>query len=208
MNIVNKELETYMKHLLPDRDETLIEMENYASENGFPIVGPRAGTLLSQLVLITGAKNIFEMGSGYGYSAYWMAHRMSKDGKIICTDGSSENRDRAVKYLEKGGFSDRVDFHVGDAREIIKDHDGPFDIIFNDIDKEQYPEALELALPRLRSGGIFITDNVLWSGRILDENPSESTRGILEFNKRLFGSSGLLSSIIPIRDGLAMAVKL
>jgi len=208
MNIVNKDLEAYMENLLPKRDETLIEMEKYALENGFPIVGPRAGTLLAQLAMIIGAKNIFEMGSGYGYSAYWMVRGMSRQGKIICTDGSADNRNRALKFLEKGGFSERVDFHVGDAREIIKEYKGPFDIIFNDIDKEQYPEALELALPRLRKGGIFITDNVLWSGRILDKEPSDSTRGILEFNKKLFESDSLLSSIIPIRDGLGMAVKL
>jgi len=208
MNIVNKELESYIDTLLPERDETLLEMEKYAAENNFPIVGPQAGTFLSQLAAIMGAQKIFEMGSGYGYSAYWLGRGMGKDSEIICTDGSEENRDRAMEFLKKGGYNQMVDFHVGDARDIIRNYDGPFDIIFNDIDKEQYPEALELALPRLRKGGIFITDNVLWSGRILDENPSESTRGVIEFNKKLFGTAELLSSIIPIRDGLGMAVKL
>jgi predicted O-methyltransferase YrrM len=101
-----------------------------------------------------------------------------------------------------------VDFHVGYAQDVIKKFDGPFDIILNDVDKEQYPECFDLAIQRLRKGGIFITDNVLWDGFILDENPDEETRGILEFNRMLFNSKEILSSIIPMRDGLGMAVKL
>jgi len=208
MQIKDEKLSGYIDRLLPSRDNALLEMEKYADENSFPIVGPQAGTFLSQLVMIIGARQIFEMGSGFGYSAYWMARGMDNKGKIICTDNSGENRDKALEYLKRGGHDSLVDFHVGDARDIIRDHQGPFDIIFNDIDKEQYPEALELALPRLRKGGIFITDNVLWSGRVLDSNPSESTKSILKFNEKLFGATELLSSIIPIRDGLAMAIKL
>ena len=101
-----------------------------------------------------------------------------------------------------------LEFRLGDAIEIVKNLSGPFDIILNDVDKQQYPEAFDLAIPLLRQGGIFITDNVLWSGRIFDKKPSEPTRGVLEFNRKLFSSKEVLASILPIRDGLGIAVKL
>lgn len=208
MNITDPKINEYIKNGMTAEDKVLVEMDNYAKENNFPIIGPMCGVLLRQLALAINAKNIFEMGSGYGYSAYWFAGGMHKDGKIICTEGSQENKDLAMGYLKRGGYDSMVDFYVGKAQDIIKKYDGPFDIILNDVDKEQYPECFDLAIPRLRKGGLFITDNVLWSGQIFDNNPDETTQGVLEFNKKLFGSKDILSSIIPIRDGLGFAVKL
>jgi len=208
MHITEPAINSYIKNLMPEPDEVLREMDDYARENNFPIIGPMCGTFLRQITMAIKAKSVFEMGSGYGYSAYWFAGGMPEDGKIICTEGSEDNKKLAMQYLKRGGYDNMVDFHVGYAQDIIKKYDGPFDIIFNDVDKEQYPEVFELAIPKIRKGGLFITDNVLWSGRVLDENPTESTRGILEFNKMLFSSKDLLSMIIPIRDGFAMAVKL
>jgi predicted O-methyltransferase YrrM len=194
--------------IMPERDEVLKEMEAYARQNHFPIIGPMCGTFLRQLAMAIDAEFVFEMGSGFGYSAYWFAGGMKPGGKIICTEGSGKNKKLAVQYLKRGGFDSIVDFQVGYAQDIIKKYDGPFDIILNDVDKEQYPECFDLAIPRLRKGGIFITDNVLWDGYILDDNPDEETRGIIEFNRKLFSSGEILSSIIPIRDGLGFAVKL
>lgn len=208
MNITEPRIKDYIMNLMPERDDILTEMEAYARENNFPIIGPMCGTFLRQLAMAIKAKSIFEMGSGYGYSAYWFAGGITKDGKIICTEGSKDNKKRAMEYLRRGGFDSMVDFHVGYAQDVLKQYDGPFDIILNDVDKEQYPEVFEMAIPKLRKGGIFITDNVLWSGRVLDDEPAESTLGILEFNKMLFGSKDLLSMIIPIRDGLGMAIKI
>lgn len=208
MNITDPDINEYIKNILPRNDKILAEMENYAALNGFPIIGPLVGPFLRQLARITKAERIFEMGSGYGYSAYWFAGGMNKKGRIICTDGEDDNKNRALGYLKRGGFDSMVDFHVGDALEIIKRFEGPFDIILNDIDKQDYPRAFDLAVARLRPGGIFITDNVLWSGRVLDKNPDATTAAILEFNGKLFNTGNFLSSIIPIRDGLGMAVKL
>jgi predicted O-methyltransferase YrrM len=148
------------------------------------------------------------MGSGFGYSAYWFAGGMKPDGQIVCTDGSDENARMAMDYLKRGGYDSMIDFHVGNALEISERLGGTYDIILNDIDKEGYPQAFDLAIERLRPGGIFITDNVLWSGRVLNDDPDPTTRAILEFNDKLFSTDGILSSIIPIRDGLGMAVKL
>jgi predicted O-methyltransferase YrrM len=208
MDIINPNINEYMINLMPERDEVLREMEAYAKEHRFPIIGPQCGTLLRQLAIAIGAKNIFEMGSGFGYSAYWFAGGMPDDGKIICTEGSKENKIRALEFLRRGGFDQKVEFHVGYAQEKIKNYDGPFDIILNDVDKEQYPECFDLAVPRLRKGGLFITDNVLWGGDVLGDNPDKETKGILEFNRKLFSDGNLLSCIIPLRDGLGMAVKL
>jgi caffeoyl-CoA O-methyltransferase len=208
MDIINSRLNEYMTKLLPQRDEVLSDMEKFARQNRFPIVGPLAGNFLRQMALAINAKNIFEMGSGYGYSACWFAKGMPQDGKIICTDGSDDNRQKAEDYFKRAGIESKIEFVVGDAREIIQQYDGPFDIIFNDIDKVGYPQAFDLAISRLRKGGLFITDNVLWSGRILHKRQEESTRAIIEFNRKLFNSPGILSSIVPIRDGLGMAIKL
>jgi len=213
MHITEPKIIAYMKAIAesaqPGNDRAILrEMEEYAREHDFPIVGPLVGRLLRQLALAVNAGSIFEMGSGFGYSAIWFAGGLAPGGRIICTDGSQANRSRAMAYFGSSGCADRIDFQVGDAREIIKKFEGPFDIIFNDIDKEQYPEAFALAVPRLRKGGLFITDNVLWSGRILDNDKSPSTRGVVEFNRLLFEANDLLSSIIPIRDGLGLAIKL
>ena len=208
MFITEPAINEYIKKILPREDEVLAEMEDYASQNDFPIIGPMVGPFLRQLALITGAESIFEMGSGFGYSAYWFAGGMNGKGKIICTDGSDDNKKKALGFLKRGGFERQVEFHVGNALEIICRFDGPFDIILNDINKEDYPEAFDIAIPRIKQGGLFITDNVLWSGRVLNEKPDKTTKAILEFNRKLCNTKGVLSSIIPIRDGLGMAVKL
>jgi caffeoyl-CoA O-methyltransferase len=208
MIITEPAVNEYIKKILPRNDEVLIDMEDYARQNRFPIIGPMVGPFLRQLALITGAENIFEMGSGFGYSAYWFAGGMKGRGRIVCTDGSNENKAKALAFFKRGGFDQLVDFQVGNALDIIRRFDGPFDIILNDIDKEDYPEALDLAIAKLKPGGVFVTDNVLWSGRIFDERPNKTSRAILEFNRKLFNTDGVLSSIIPIRDGLGMAVKL
>lgn len=208
MKITDPKINDYILNLFPRTDPVLAEMESYAAESDFPIIGPLVGPFLRQLAFITQAKQIFELGSGYGYSAYWFAGGMKNRGKIICTDHSEDHRQMAMNYLQRGGFGSLVDFRVGNAIDIITQFDGPFDIIFNDIDKNDYPRAFDLAIPRLRSGGIFITDNVLWSGRILNKKPAPTAQAILEFNRKLFSSQDILSSIIPIRDGLALVVKL
>lgn len=208
LEITNRRINDYIRRLLPSGDAVLSQMEAYAAENEFPIIGPMVGPILRQLAFAIRAKNIFELGSGFGYSAYWFAGGLRNGGKIILTDHSRDNRRKALAYLRRGGFERVIDFHVGDALEILSRCNGPFDIILNDIDKEDYPRAFDLAIPRLRRGGLFITDNVLWSGRILRKNADKTSQAILEFNRKLFNTKGVLSSIIPIRDGIAIAAKL
>ena len=213
MYLTEPKINDYIRELssnaqLAEHEQTVLrEMDDYARAYNFPIIGSLAGRVLRQLAMITRAERILELGSGYGYSAVWFIGGMKPEGKIICTDGSEDNKTKALQYFRKLGIESRIDYRVGDALDIIRTLDGSFDIILNDINKKQYPEALKLALPKLRSGGIFITDNVLWSGRILNDNPDQSTKAILEFNRKIFETDGVFSSIIPVRDGLGIVVK-
>jgi caffeoyl-CoA O-methyltransferase len=213
MNITDSKIEEYLIGISTNayvgkNSEILEEMHAWGVQNGFPIIGPLVGRFLRQLAITMNVKTVFEMGSGFGYSAMWFAGGMGKGSKIVCTDGSEDNHKRATQYFNRTDYGKLIEYHVGDALEMAKTLTGPFDIILNDVDKEQYPKAFDLAIPLLRKGGIFITDNVLWSGRILDKKPDESTKAVLEFNRKLFSSPEVLASILPIRDGLGIAVKL
>ena len=222
LDVLHPSINEYLLEVSPERDEVLTEMEAYARENRFPIVGPLVGRVLHQLVLLTNPTRIFEMGSGFGYSAYWMAKALQQpEAGIICTDGSQENADRAAGYLTRGGIADRIDYRVGNALEIIDKTEGEFDIIYNDIDKDGYPAAFRKAIPRLRSGGLFITDNMLWLGRVvtydtetdtqgLDEEQQwvhNTTVGVKELTRLLYSSPDLFTTIIPLRDGVSVAIK-
>jgi caffeoyl-CoA O-methyltransferase len=207
--ITQEPVEDYIYSLLPERDQVLREMEEEAAAQNIPIVGPAVGRLLHQLALMAGAKNIFEMGSAIGYSTIWWARAVSPGGKVFYTDGSKQNADKARRNLERAGVLDRVVVHVGDALELLSEQKMPFDIIFNDVDKEDYPRVLRLAVPRLRKGGLFVTDNVLWSGRVADVKTSDPrTKAILEFNQQLYRTPELLTTIIPLRDGVSVSVKI
>jgi caffeoyl-CoA O-methyltransferase len=201
-------VDNYMYSLLPGRDEVLAEMEQYATEHKIPIVGPAVARVLQQLAMMINARNIFELGSAIGYSTIWWAQAVGEKGRVIYTDGDRKNTERARGYFARAGVSDRITSHTGDALEVLSEQKQEFDIIFNDVDKEDYPRVLRLIAPRLRKGGLFITDNVLWSGKVVEKNPAEaSTKAILEFNRKLYESKDFYTTLLPIRDGLAVALK-
>ncbi len=208
MDILNPKLEKYISDLMPKQNAVVEEMYKYGIDRDFPLIGPLCGQFLRQMALISNAKRIFEMGSGFGYSAVWFAMGVPDDGKIICTDGDAKNRERAISYFERLGIGHKIEFHVGMAQEILRQFNEPFDIIFNDVDKEQYPETLEIAIPRLRKGGLFITDNTLWYGKVVDEGGDIYTVGVKQFNKLSFAHQDIVSMIVPLRDGLSVSVKL
>lgn len=212
MDITHPLIDSYLQELVlrqePFWEPVLGEMEKKAEKEGFPIVGPLVGRLLHQLTLISKAKRILELGSGFGYSALWFAKAMGQDGRIICTDISSENRVSAYHFLDRAGVGEKVDFRVGNALEILDHLGGEFDIIFNDIDKYYYPQVAEKAVSRLRKGGLLISDNTLWGGRVAGEGNEPSTRGVKEFNRLIFSNPSLISSIIPLRDGVSLSIKI
>ena len=208
MDILAPAINAYVYSLLPQPDSVLSEMERIGQEEGFPIIGPLVGRLLCQLAQLVQARKIFELGSGYGYSAVWFSKGMAPDGKIISTDGSAKNARAARQFFERAGIASRVDFRVGDALTLLDQEPGPFDIILNDIDKHEYPQAFEKAIPRLRKGGLLITDNVLWHGRVVTGDQQPSTLGVLRFNQLAYQSPEVFTTIVPLRDGVAVSLKL
>jgi caffeoyl-CoA O-methyltransferase len=201
-------VDDYLYSMLPKRDEVLTEMETYAAEHNVPIVGPAVARVLEQLARTINARTVFELGSAIGYSTIWWARAVGEAGKVIYTDGDRKNAERARGYFARAGVSERITIHTGDALEFLSEQKQEFDVIFSDVDKEDYPRVLRLVSPRLRKGGLFITDNVLWSGRVAEKNPTDaSTKAILEFNRKLYDSNEFYTTILPIRDGLAVAWK-
>jgi caffeoyl-CoA O-methyltransferase len=202
------ELDSYIRGLLPARHPVIAEMEGEARTRDIPIVGPAVATLLSLLARSIGARRVFEMGSAIGYSTAFFAGAVGPGGSVSYTDGSEKNAREARGYLERLGLADRVSIGVGDAVTLLEASSGDFDVIFIDIDKDGYPAALEAAAPRLRPGGYLLADNVLWSGRVVDDSTRDpATEGIREFNRRLFARPDFSSVIVPLRDGVAIARK-
>lgn len=201
-------VDDYLYSMLPKRDDVLVEMEDYATKHNVPIVGPAVARVLQQLALMINARSVFELGSAIGYSTIWWAQAVGENGRVVYTDGDSKNAERARGYFARAGVANRITLHTGDALEVLSEQKQEFDIIFNDVDKDDYPRVLRLVAPRLRKGGLFITDNVLWSGRVAEKNPTDSrTKSIVEFNRKLHDSKDFYTTILPIRDGLAVALK-
>ena len=208
--ITNQPVEKYLYGLLPERDEVLSAMEEEAARRKVPIVGPAVGRVLFQLAQLMGARTVFEMGSAIGYSTIWWARAVGEGGRVIYTDGDPKNAEAARRNFERAGVADRIEIKVGDALELLSEEKPEsFDIIFNDVDKEDYPRVFRLAVPRVRKGGLFVTDNSLWSGRVAEAGKGEkTTEAIQEFNRLLYGSRDLFTTILPLRDGVAVALKL
>ncbi len=208
MDIVDPQIEAYLDKTLTVNNPVLREMQRYGESRGFPIVGPQVGRLLHILAQTIGATRVLELGSGFGYSAMWFASAVGPQGRVVMTESSKTNLERARDYFKRAGMSRRVQMEQGDALEIIKAMPGWFDLIYNDIDKQHYPQTLEPVRAKLRPGGLFITDNMLWSGTVLNPSRSADVRGIKEFTKMLLASPDFLTTILPIRDGVAVALKI
>lgn len=202
-----QKIHKYLEKATPERPAVLREMEVYARENDFPIIGPLVGRFLYQMALYSKARKILELGSGFGYSAFWFSLALKSKGHIVMTDSEKLNKRMAFDYFKKAGLQSQFDFKVGNALNIIKRQDGPFDIILNDIDKTDYPKTIDLAATRLKKGGLFITDNIIWSGKVCDKNQDDDTQAIVEFTKTLYKDSRFFTTIMPIRDGIAVALR-
>jgi predicted O-methyltransferase YrrM len=201
-------VDEYMLSILPPRDSVLQEMEAEAAKRDIPIVGPAVGRVLFQYARLINAKKVFELGSAIGYSTLWFARAVGEGGEVFYTDSDPKNADEASGYFRRAGVAERIHIGVGDALEQLALRQREFDIIFNDVDKEYYPRVLDMAANHLRRGGLFITDNVLWSGQVADVNAKDTdTRAIQEFNQRLYAMKDFFTTILPLRDGLAVAVK-
>ena len=207
-DIVEPRVEEYMRSLLVRYDDpVLLEMERVAAERNFPIVNRIVGVTLETLARSIGARRVFELGSGYGYSAYWFARAVGPSGEVYLTDGDPENEKKALHYLGRAGLVERVRFRIGDAVTRFEEVEDEFDIVYCDIDKEGYPDAWRAARDRVRVGGLYLCDNVLWSGRIVEDSPDADTKAILEHNSMIAADERYLSVIVPTRDGVMVALR-
>ncbi len=205
--IVDPKIERYLEELLPAADSLQREMERRARVEGFPIVGAHVGRLLFILARSMRARSVLELGSGYGYSALWFGRALPENGEVHLTDRSEENLMSARRYLQRAGLLAKARFHHGEALSIIDRIRGRFDIVFNDIDKEHYPEVVDKAIRVLRPGGLLISDNTLWKGNVHRTRVDAATRGVQKYNHRVFTHSQLQTVILPLRDGVAISLK-
>jgi predicted O-methyltransferase YrrM len=213
MDIVDPRVEDYMRSLLGRYDEpVLLEMEAEGKERGFPIIGRLVGVTVELLARSVGSRRVFELGSGFGYSAYWFSRAVGPGGEVHCTDGDPDNEPKALDYLTRAGLAELVRWHVGDAVTNLSGVDGDFDVIYNDIDKQGYPEAWRAAAERVRIGGLYVCDNVLWSGQVAEPRGDHgrdriTTAAIREHNRLVADDERFVSSIVPTRDGVFVALR-
>jgi predicted O-methyltransferase YrrM len=214
VDIVDPRIETYMGSLLTGYDEpVLLEMEAEGRRRGFPIIGRLVGVTVELLARAVGAKRVFELGSGFGYSAYWFARAVGPDGEVHCTDGDPANEPKALDHLGRAGLAAQVRWHVGDAVTALEATEGTFDVVYNDIDKQGYPDAWRSAAERIRVGGLYLCDNVLWSGAVADRAGDHgrdrvTTDAITEHNRLIAEDERFISSIVPTRDGVMVALRI
>ena len=212
VDIVDPRIEDYLRDLLGGDHPVAETMEGEAEERDFPIVGRGVGVTLEVLARAIGARRVLEMGSGYGYSAYWFARAVGPGGEVHMTEGNADNQRKAMEYLEQAGLADRVHSHVGNALDIIDGLEGQLDAVFCDIDKGDYPEAWRKASQRIRIGGLYLCDNVLWSGRVVtgedrEGTPSGWTEAVREHNRAIASDERYRSTIVPTRDGVMVALR-
>jgi predicted O-methyltransferase YrrM len=217
-SFTDERVENYLYAMLPGREPVLQEMERQAKERDIPIVGPAVGRLFYQYARLINAKTVFELGSAIGYSTIWWAKAVGADGKVHYTDGSRKNAEEARRYFDQAGVADRIQVHVGDALEVLSERKEEFDVVFNDVDKHDYPRVFNMAAARVRKGGLFLTDNTLWTGKVAYAagnpdlaKPTErerETEGVVELNRLLYSSKDWFTTIVPLRDGVAVALRL
>ena len=196
-----------------DDEPVLLEMEAYARERGFPIIGRLCGGLLEVLARSIQAQRVFELGSGFGYSAYWFSRAVGPRGELHLSDGDPDNETRAMDYLTRAGLEAPVTYHVGDALEALATTEGEFDIVYCDLDKDGYPRAWEEARRRVRVGGLYLCDNMLWSGRVTGASKEPDVRegwteAIDRTNREIASDDSWRATIVPTRDGVAVAVRI
>lgn len=210
MNLLPQDVATYMRSLC-DRfdDPVLLQMEALAEERKFPIVERVVGVTLEMLARSIGARRVFELGSGFGFSAWWFARAVGPEGEVTLTDGDPENTARSKDFLGRAGLADRCRFVTSDAVTALAETEGEFDIVYCDIDKTGYPAAFAAAAERVRAGGLYICDNVLWSGKVADpSNTDAETEAIRQHNDAVYSDPRFLPTINPTRDGVIVALKI
>jgi predicted O-methyltransferase YrrM len=205
--IIQREQAEYLDQLLSQNDPLLAEMEAYAAEHRVPIADREVARFLEITARITGARKALEIGMAIGYSVVHLVRGMGQGGLLVTIEPSEEMIQRATGYLERAGLSDRVRIERGKALDVMPNLDETFDLLFIDALKEEYSQYLDLGLPRLRTGGVVIVDNLLWGGKVAGDDAEPSTVALREFNPYFINHPQLLAEVLSVGDGLGYAVK-
>ena len=205
--IVFDEIDEYIDGLANRGDKDLQDVEKQGRDGNWPIVGPAEGSLLHILARSIGARRILELGTAIGYSGTWLARALPPGGQLVTVEWTPETADIARKNFAKTGVAKRVRIEVGSALEVVPRLEGPFDLIFNDIDKQHYVAVLPLCISKLRPGGLLVTDNVLWSGTVAKRRRSREAEVIHEYNRKLAADPRMIVEVVPLRDGVSVALK-
>jgi predicted O-methyltransferase YrrM len=211
MPIDYNEAQNYIATLSQTNDPTLLRMEEEARRDRFPIIGPAGGRLLYLIARMIGARKVFELGSGYGYSTLWLAKAVRENGGGVVhhTVWDEGLHRRAKDNIEEAGYSDLTQFHLGEAVQALRETDDVFDLFFNDIDKHGYPDSLPVMKEKLRVGGAIAIDNMLLHGSVYDpEATGRNVEGAREFTRLLKEDPDFAFQLVPIRDGIIVAVRL
>lgn len=205
--ILQAEQATYLDRLLPPRDPLLAEMEDLAGRE-VPISDPEVGRLLSILARARGARRILEVGTAIGYGTLCLA-RGAPEARVLTIDSDPDRIETARRYLERAGVLSRVELVAGAALEVIPRLDGPFDLVYLDAVKTEYRRYLDLLLPKLVIGGLVVADNLLWRGHVASppEEPDRDADALRAFNGYLMMHPQLQAVVLPLGDGLGLAVK-
>ena len=213
MHHIEPETEAYVLSLVEagHSHAVLTEMEARAEAEGFPIIGRAEGRLLELQARAVGARRVIELGSGFGYSAYWFARAVGPGGEVICTEESEALLGDAESYLTRAGLWDRVTYHVADGLEVLTGSEGEFDVVYVDTHKFQYPEAWRQARSRIRVGGMYLCDNVLWRGMVPSGADDSVFPGwpdaIREHNRLVVEDPDWVAHLDPTRDGVMVALR-
>ena len=205
--IVVPQVEEYAEaHTTPDGDlfERLAEETRAKTTAPQMMVGRIEGRFLATLVALSGARRILEFGTFTGYSSISMASALPPDGKVVTLDVDPEATAIARRYMDESGHGDKIEIRLGPALETLQDVAGLFDLVFIDADKSNYVNYYEAALPLLADDGLLIADNVLWSGRVVEDDGDESTQAIKEFNEHVRADDRVVSVMLTVRDGMTL----
>jgi predicted O-methyltransferase YrrM len=210
--IVPDAIEAYLANLNSATDPLLKEIAARGQERGLPLVDAEVGALLRVLATAVGARKALEIGTAVGYSGIWIAGALPHDGMLITLEMDGERAREARENFERAGLANRVSIMLGDAQRTVSKVSGPFDLIFQDGDKKLYEPMLDRLVSLLRPGGLLVTDNVLWDGKVAPGfakagADDENTRAIASYNRRLAAHPQLVTAIVPMRDGVSISVK-
>ncbi len=206
-------VERYLAGLNRCGDAVLADIARGNEMRGLPLVDAEVGALLRVMAIAAGASRVLEIGTAIGYSGIWLAGALPPGGRLLTMEVSEERAREARENFARAGVSERVSVIVGDAQLKIAKVSGPFDLIFQDGDKKLYAPLLDRLVAQLRPGGLLITDNVLWDGEVVPgfvttpRRDAADTRAIAEYNERVASHPELVTTIVPLRDGVSISVK-